>query len=175
MKLGKLNWSNTAYSDVLSILTVISTHSNQWDGKCHNLWIISMRFNTALDSCSIYDQFIAVHRRSSKVRACLAMGCIDSSSVSIKIRITKFPVFYRTKFNIFTNFCNFLSLLICISALLETLVTIVWWYNDTYGTKYIRPVKHESLPSVTCCLINSYFFLSFLTLANFRFSCLAYD
>ena len=70
MKLGKLNWSNTAYSDVLSILTVISTHSNQWDGKCHNLWIISMRFNTALDSCSIYDQFIAVHRRSSKVRAC---------------------------------------------------------------------------------------------------------
>ena len=48
----------------------LSTHSNQWDGKCHNLWIISMRFNTALDSCSIYDQFIAVHRRSSKVRAC---------------------------------------------------------------------------------------------------------
>ena len=66
MKLGKLNWSNTAYSDVLSI----RTHSNQWDAKCHNLWIISMRFNTALDSCSIYDQFIAVYRRSSKVRAC---------------------------------------------------------------------------------------------------------
>ena len=46
--LGKLNWSNIAYSDVLSIL--LSTH-NQWDGKCHYLWIISMCFNTALDSC----------------------------------------------------------------------------------------------------------------------------
>ena len=50
----------------------LSTHSNQWDGKCHNLWIISTHFNTALDSCSIYDQFIAVHRRSSKVRACFS-------------------------------------------------------------------------------------------------------